>query len=119
MKFASLLQKVDTLNPKVLPAKQVINMATLNGAKSLNLSNEIGSIEVGKKADLILIDSSNANLTPNSNSVISNMVYAANGSNVDTTICNGKILMENKKLTSINEKEVYLKVNEAIENLKS
>jgi len=52
MKFASLLQKVDTLNPKALPAKEVINIATINGAKTLGL--EIGSIEVGKKADLIL-----------------------------------------------------------------
>ncbi|MDL2246966.1 amidohydrolase family protein, partial [Methanobrevibacter sp. OttesenSCG-928-K11] len=119
MKFASLLGKVDTLNPKVLPAKQVINMATLNGAKSLNLSNEIGKVEVGMKADLILIDMLSANLTPSTNSIISNLAYAANGSNVDTTICNGNILMENKKLTSLNEKEIYLKVNEAIENLKN
>ncbi|MDR3062676.1 MAG: amidohydrolase family protein [Methanobrevibacter sp.] len=119
MKFAALLQKVNTLNPKVLTANEAILMGTLNGAKSLGLESEIGSIEVGKKADLILINNNEANLTPDSNPISSNIVYSANGSNVDTTICNGKILMENKTLSFLDEKEILLKAKEAIAELKS
>lgn len=116
IKIASLLQKVDTLNPKVLPTCDAIKMATINGAKALGLENEIGSIEVGKKADLILIDTNEANLTPDN---FSNIVYAANGSNVHTTICNGKILMENRKLTILDEEKIYKKAKIAIEELKN
>ena len=118
MKFASLLQKVDTLNPLVLPACEVLKMATINGARALGLEDEIGSIEVGKKADLILLDTNSVNMTPDSSDLCSNVVYSANGSNVDTTICNGKILMENKKLTTLDEEEIYKKARIAIKELK-
>lgn len=118
MKFASLLQKVDTLNPLVLPASEVLKMATINGARTLGLEEEIGSIEVGKKADLILIETNASNMTPDSSDLCSNIVYSANGSNVDTTICNGKILMENKKLTTLDEQEIYKKARIAIKELK-
>lgn len=118
IKFASLLQKVNTSNPKALTSNQTIKMATINGAKALNLDNEIGSVEIGKKADIILIDKSAINLTPMSNIISSNLVYAANGSNVNTTICNGKILMENRKLTTLNENEIMERANIAIEELK-
>lgn len=119
MKIASLLQKVDTLNPEVLTSDDAIAMATINGAYTLGLEDEIGSIEVGKKADLILIDTNEANMTPDSTKISSNVVYAANGFNVDTTICNGKILMENRKLTTLDEEEIYRKAREAIYELKN
>lgn len=119
MKFASLLQKVSTMNPKALTSNQAIQMSTINGAKALNLNKEIGSIEVGKKADLILLDKNTINLTPMSDVISSNLVYAANGSNVNTTICNGKILMENRKLTTLNENEIIEKANKAIKELKN
>lgn len=118
MKTASLLQKVSTLDPKVLPSEQTVAMATINGARALGLEDEIGSIEVGKKADLILINREDANMTPDSTCISSNIVYSCKGSNVDTTICNGKILMENRKLTTLNEKEIYKKAREAIAELK-
>ena len=57
-------------------------------------------------------------MVPDSSTLTSNMIYSANGSNVDTTICNGKILMENKKLTVLDEQEIYDKAREAIKNLK-
>ncbi|MDR0900908.1 MAG: amidohydrolase family protein [Methanobrevibacter sp.] len=117
MKFASLLQKVNTMNPQSLPSDKVLKMATLNGAKSLGLEKEIGSIEVGKKADIILIDTNTPNFTPMSNIPSSNIVYSANGSNVNTTICNGKILMENRKLTNLNEEEILEKSKIAIKEL--
>ncbi|MBQ9026642.1 MAG: amidohydrolase family protein [Methanobrevibacter sp.] len=118
LKTASLLQKVSTLDPKVLTSDEALAMGTINGAKALGLEDEIGSIKVGKKADLILIDTNNANMVPDSSNLSSNVIYSANGSNVDTTICNGKILMENKKLTTLDEQEIYEKARKAIDELK-
>ena len=118
LKTASLLQKVSTLDPNVLNSYEAIAMGTIKGAEALGLDDEIGSIEVGKKADIILIDTNCANMVPDSSTLTSNIIYSANGSNVDTTICNGKILMENKKLTVLDEQEIYDKAREAIKNLK-
>ena len=118
LKTASLLQKVSTLDPKVLTSDEAISMATIKGAEALGLESEIGSIEVGKKADIILIDTNSANMVPDSSTLSSNVVYSANGSNVDTTICNGKILMENKKLTVLDEQEIFDKAKQAIKELK-
>ena len=118
LKTASLLQKVSTLDPKVLNSDESIAMGTIKGAEALGLESEIGSIEVGKKADIILIDTNSANMVPDSSSLSSNIIYSANGSNVDTTICNGKILMENKKLTVLNEQEIFDKARQAIKELK-
>ena len=118
LKTASLLQKVSTLDPKVLNSDEAISMGTIKGAEALGLDSEIGSIEVGKKADIILIDTNSANMVPDSSSLSSNIIYSANGSNVDTTICNGKVLMENKKLTVLDEDEIYAKARQAIKELK-
>ena len=118
LKTASLLQKVSTLDPKVLSSDEAIAMGTIKGAEALGLDSEIGSIEVGKKADIILIDTNSANMVPDSSSLSSNIIYSANGSNVDTTICNGKVLMENKKLTVLDEDEIYAKARQAIKELK-
>ena len=118
MKTASLLQKVSTLDPNVLNSDETIAMATIKGAEALGMDSEIGSVEVGKKADLILIDTNSANMTPDSSKLSSNIVYAANGSNVDTTICDGKILMENRKLTFLDEDEILRKAKKAIKELK-
>ena len=109
-------QKVSTLNPKLATADEVINMATYNGANALGI--DAGSIEVGKKADLILVDTNAPNMTPMSNAISSNMVYSANGSNVDTTICNGKILMENRKLLTVDEGHILSEAKRAIAEMK-
>ena len=116
MKFAALLQKVSTLNPKLATSDEVINMATYNGAKALGI--DAGSIEVGKKADLILVDANQPNMTPMSNAISSNLVYSASGSNVDTTICNGKILMENRKLLTVDEGFILSEAKRAIAEMK-
>lgn len=118
MKTASLLQKVDTLNPEVLTAEETLKMGTIYGAQALGLDDEIGSIEVGKKADLILIDTNAPNLTPDSASLASNVVYAANGSNVDTTICNGKILMENREILVLDEEKILAEAKKVLEEMK-
>jgi len=93
MKIASLLQKMHYHNPTLMPAREVFEMATINGAKTFNLN--AGIIEQGKIADLILINLKDVHLVPRHN-LISNLVYAANSSCVDTTICDGKILMQNR-----------------------
>ena len=118
LRTASYLQKVSTLDPKALNSDEVLAMGTINGARALGLDDEIGTIEVGKKADLILIDKNNANMVPDSSKLSSNIIYSANGFNVDTTICNGQILMENRELTTLNEQDIYKKAREAIDELK-
>ncbi len=93
MKIASLLQKMHYHNPTLMPAKEVFEMATINGAKTFNIDS--GIVEQGKTADMILINLKDVHLVPRHN-LISNIVYAANSSCVNTTICDGKILMQNR-----------------------
>jgi 5-methylthioadenosine/S-adenosylhomocysteine deaminase len=95
MKFAALLQKFATNEPTIMPAQEVFDMATINGAKAFGI--DIG-IQEGRLADLILVDIKNPHMIPG-HDAISNIVYSANGSCVDTTICDGKILMQNRKVT--------------------
>ena len=105
MKLTGLLQKGIHENPELLPAYEILKLATINGAKALNKENLIGSLSTGKLADLILLDLSDITLQP-INDIFSDIVYNAKGSNVITTIVNGKILMENKKLNFLNENEI-------------
>lgn len=108
MKFAALLQKLRSNDPTVMPALEAFNLATLNGAKSLKIN--AGVIEEGKLADIVLIDLKRPELTPN-HDLISNLVYSANGSSVDTVICNGRILMQNRKVD--NEEEILERAGKA------
>lgn len=117
MKFTALLQKGINENPKDLSAYEVIKMATVNGAKALNMSDKIGSIEEGKKADMIIINT-NTELMQPINNVFADIVYNSKGSNVETTIINGKILMENRKLNNINQEEIYNQCSQIIKRIK-
>ncbi|MEM2118126.1 MAG: amidohydrolase [Candidatus Bathyarchaeia archaeon] len=105
MKTAALLQKHTYRDPTVLPAYEVLKMATINGAKALGLMREVGSIEVGKRADLILVDFSKPHLKPLHN-IYASLVYAAHGSDVDTVIIDGKVLMENKQVKDLDDRVV-------------
>ena len=111
MKTASLLQKVRTMDPLVLSAETVLEMATINGARALGLQDQIGSIEPEKKADLIIVNMQKPHLTPAFNPV-SHIVYAAEGSDVETTIIDGKIIMENRVVKSLNEEKIIRDANE-------
>jgi len=102
MKTACLLQKARLLDPLVTDAEYVLEMATINGAKALGTHNEIGSIEVGKKADLVLVALRKPHLIPAFNP-ISQLVYAAEGSDVDTVIIDGKVVMQNRALKTLDE----------------
>ena len=109
---------MNTGDSTVLPAEKVLEMATIGGASALGLENEIGSIEVGKKADLVLMDMKTPSLTPFRHPV-SHVVYAANGGDVNTVICNGEILMRNKELEVLDEASVIQLAEEAAEELLS
>ena len=93
IKFTALLQKGLEENPKLMPAYELLKMATINGAKALDLEDKIGSIKEGKRADLILIDM-NSILTTPINNLIAELVYNIKGSNVKLTMINGKIVFE-------------------------
>ena len=97
MKFTALLQKGINEEPKQMPAYDILKMATINGAKALRQENRIGSIKEEKKADLIILNLEDNPITTPINDVFADIVYNAKGYNVETTIINGKILMENKK----------------------
>ncbi|MBI4813829.1 MAG: amidohydrolase family protein [Methanobacterium sp.] len=118
MKTSSLLQKVRKLDPTVLPAGNVLEMATINGATALGMEKEIGTIEVGKKADLVLADMKAPHLTPYRNPV-SHLVYSAEGSDVNTVICNGQILMREREVLVLDEVEVMAMAEIAAEDLLS
>ena len=117
MKYAALLQKGINEDPKEMEAYEVIKMATVNGAKALNLKN-IGKIEEESIADLIIINMDEAITNP-INNIFAEIVYNVKGTNVDTTIVNGKILMENRKLNNINKKEIIQQCSEIIERFKN
>ena len=93
-----------------MSAETVLRMATIGGAKLLGLDNLIGSIEEGKRADIILVNMNQPHLTPLYN-YYSQLVYAARGADVQTSIINGKIIMKDRKLLTINLQEVIDKVN--------
>ena len=112
MKIGSLLQKSYFNDETIMPAKEIFSIATENGAKALGLN--AGKIEEGKLADVLLIDLKKPELTPN-HDLISDLVYSANGSAVDTTICNGKILMKNRRVEG--EEEILEKVKKVAEDL--
>lgn len=116
MKTAALLQKIRYMDPTVLPAQQVVEMATTDGAKALGLEKTAGSLEVGKKADIILIDFTKPHLTP-LHDPYANIVYSARGSDVDTVIVDGKILMEERKVKTLDELEVMQKAQRTASDL--
>jgi 5-methylthioadenosine/S-adenosylhomocysteine deaminase len=118
MRLAALIQK-PIYGPTIMPAEQVFAMATIEGARAMGLEEEIGSLEVGKKADLAIVDLDNLHthpLAPNIN-YYSQLVYQAKSSNVVTTIVDGEIVMEDRVLKTIDEDEVKVKTNEAIRRI--
>jgi 5-methylthioadenosine/S-adenosylhomocysteine deaminase len=111
MKICALLQKAHRWDATVLPAQQVLDLATIEAAKALGVADKVGCIETGKQADLIVVDARAPNLVPihGAATVISDLVYSAKGANVDTTIVAGKILMKNREFQTLKENEIYEK----------
>jgi 5-methylthioadenosine/S-adenosylhomocysteine deaminase len=116
MKFAALLNKVHKLNPIIVSAATTLEMATINGAIGLGLGKKIGSLEVGKKADIIIVDFKKPHLTPLHN-VVSHLVYSAVSSDVDTTIVDGKILMQGREVLALDEDKVLERAQKTSDDL--
>jgi 5-methylthioadenosine/S-adenosylhomocysteine deaminase len=116
MDTAAKLHKVNSLDPTVMDARTVVRMATIDGARVLGLEDTTGSIETGKKADVIIIDVNRPHLIPMYN-VYSHLVYAVTGSDVVTAIVNGRLLMEDRVLTTVDVDAVMRAVNQIAQDI--
>lgn len=115
IRLAALLAKVESMNPLAVPANQALQMATEYGADALGLQN-VGKLEVGSKADIVLWDMSGAEWQPTYNPA-SLLVYSANSSSADTVIVDGKILMENRELKTLDEEKICAEFKKCAERL--
>jgi len=117
MDTAAKIHKVNTLDPTVMDAKTVLKMATIDAARALGLDKLTGSLVPGKKADVIIIDTNKPHLTPMYN-LHSHLVYAASGNDVDTSIINGQVVMENRALLTLDIAKVMADVNQVADEIK-
>ena len=111
MDLATKLQKISRMDPRALPAQQVVEMATIDGARALHLEKQIGSLEAGKKADLIIVDINAPHATPMYN-VYSEIVFALKATDVRTVVIAGRVIMEERKMLTLNEEEILQKAKE-------
>jgi 5-methylthioadenosine/S-adenosylhomocysteine deaminase len=102
MRTAAFLQKLTCMDPKVLPAEETLRMATQGGAEALGMQAEIGSLEVGKKADVLLIDLTGNHMRP-INKIENSLVYCASSHDVQTVICDGRVVMQERNLIHLDE----------------
>jgi 5-methylthioadenosine/S-adenosylhomocysteine deaminase len=105
MREAAFLHKVATRDPQAIPASVALEMATIDGARALGLDRKVGSLEVGKRADLITVSMAGARQTPMYNPV-SHLVYVSRGGDVRTTIVNGRVLMRDREMRTLDERGV-------------
>jgi len=111
MYLAATLPKDAKLDPEAITAEEVIEMATLAGARATGWEAELGALEPGKKADIIIINTDRPEWVPTYNYVYS-LVYTASGDSVDTSIVDGRVLMEDRRLTTIDLDEVHARCRE-------
>jgi 5-methylthioadenosine/S-adenosylhomocysteine deaminase len=109
MRSAALLQKA-LHGPEVLPADRVLRMATIDGARALGLDAEIGSLEAGKRADVAIVRMNRLHMTPAAE-VVSTLVYAAEATDVDTVVIDGRLVMRDRKLLTLDEADVMARAN--------
>ncbi len=116
MRSCAFLHKVNTFNPTAIPAYKALEMATLNGARALWMDKELGKIQPGYKADIVLISLQEAHMIPRYD-IIANLVYSAQAADVQTVIINGKIIMEDRVIKTFDEKEVLQQAKEIAQRL--
>ncbi len=117
MDMAAKLHKIKTMDTTVMDALTVMKMATIEGAKALGMGQITGSLEEGKKADVIVIDTKKPHLTPMYNP-FSHLVYAARGNDVSHSIINGRLVMEDRKLLTVDLYEIMEKAREKASDVK-
>jgi 5-methylthioadenosine/S-adenosylhomocysteine deaminase len=111
MDLAAKLQKITRMDSRALPAEQVVEMATIGGARAVHLEKLIGSLEAGKKADLIVVDTTAPHATPMYN-VYSQLVYALKATDVRSVVIGGNMVMEDRKMLTLDETAILVKANE-------
>ena len=116
MNTAALVYKGANHAAQCVSAQDVLKMATINGAKAIGRENDLGVIKEGAIADLILVDLNAPQFIP-ANNIVSGLVYSSTGSEVDTVIVDGKVLMENRKLKTIDEKKVFEEIDKIVKRL--
>jgi 5-methylthioadenosine/S-adenosylhomocysteine deaminase len=109
--LAAKLAKITRMDPLAINAKAVVEMATIEGAKALHMDKEIGSLEKGKKADLILISLDEPNAVPMYD-VYAALAYALKASDVETVVIGGRVVMQDRKLLTVNEQVAIAKARE-------
>lgn len=112
LKTTALLHRVHTLRPDILTSEQILEMATLGGARALGLENEIGSLEAGKKADVILLDLCKPHLTPVYD-LPTAIVHGASAADVDTVIIDGQVVMEGRQVKTLDEAAIVSEAQSA------
>ena len=112
LSYATNMQRLKHDDRTIMIPEQVIEMATIGGARALHMADEIGSLEINKKADVIIVETDSANMRPNYNPYAT-LVFQANPSNVTTTIVNGEIIVQNRQLTKVDAKAI----NKAIDDI--
>jgi 5-methylthioadenosine/S-adenosylhomocysteine deaminase len=110
MRQAAFLHKLTSKDPSALPARTALRMATIDGARALGLDREIGSLEPGKRADLLIVSMRSARQTPMYDP-LSHLVYVTRGDDVQTVVVNGKIVMKNRKVLTLDEAAVLAEAN--------
>jgi 5-methylthioadenosine/S-adenosylhomocysteine deaminase len=111
MDLAAKLAKITKMDPLALNAKSVVEMATIEGARALHMEKEIGSLEAGKKADLIIISLDEPNAVPMYD-VYAQLAYALKGSDVETVVIGGRVVMRDRKLLTVDEEQAMAKARE-------
>lgn len=121
MRMAALLQKLARRDAAVMPCHRVLEMATLGGARALGLEGEIGSLEPGKKADLIVVDLDRPHLHPlltgEVSNVVEHLVYSASAADVDTTVVDGRVLMRHRRVLTLDAPAVMREADQRARDL--
>ena len=117
MYLTAVYYKSLRFDPEIMGAERAIEMATINGAKTMGIENEIGSLDVGKKADIVIFDTNRLDWRPLYNEVQS-LVYSANADSVETVIINGRIVMEKRRVLTIDEDEILSELRTMEKDLK-
>lgn len=117
MKAAAWMHKNKTEDPTAINAKEILQMATYEGATVLGLAEQVGILEEGKKADVILIDIEQPHLYPKTDNLMANLAYSASGFDVQTSIINGKVIMKNREILTFDVKEVLRESQKIVQRI--
>lgn len=121
MKFAAILNKVKRSDPRVFPAWLSLRLATIESAKAIGLEHEIGSLKKGKKADIVIVNLQEPSMCPiytdPIRNIVPNLVYSARGNEVETVLIDGRVIMENRQMVTVDEKEAIRQAQEAADRI--